>query len=650
MTPATSTPAIAQPSPFLRGLATVAFLKASYDEGRDHIANFLPIVLDAAQSRTDEDFGLEELQVEIRDTFGLLIPATTLRTLLSRATHKGALRREGGRYFRRKHNLLEIDVQGQQERLRTDHAQIASAFRSFVKSDSLRPNTDEAALELLVGFLEQNHVAILLDERDSGGLVGREQAPLTEKQVRLVARFIKEEVQSSPELLAVFETLLEGYVLQNALFLNDISAASRKFSNLRVFLDTGLLISLLGFRGEREAKVAREALVLVKESGATAATFEPTVRELRRILTIYRERLGTAEGVRSLRPTAVTRFFLTRKYTPSDVVQAMALLEKNLADLGVRVAPLPPHDRRYTFPEERLANTLSGEDQGPEHSRVQHDVECIAGVLTLRRGNTSQSLDHVGAVFVTSSSLTVRNAQLWFAECDGVGIPPILHQYALSNAAWIKAPAKTAGLKVHELIVLCSAMSRPGRKLWDKFLGHLRQLREQEVISSDEEVAILASNLTDQLLAVTVEDEDDPDAETLTEVVERVKADYRASADTKIEAVERAKATTDEELRQMRLHTIGLAASLSRAVSWSVFGLVLLVTTIGLWFTILGIVQQQGASRILPVAGTIVVAVITLLNFGLGFNLRGWRSKLDRRLCQRMEQWLTPRVDSHPQK
>lgn len=100
MTPATSTAAIAQPSPFLRGLATVAFLKASYDEGRDHIANFLPIVLDAAQSRTDEDFGIEELQVEIRDTFGLLIPATTLRTLLSRATKKGALRREGGRYFR----------------------------------------------------------------------------------------------------------------------------------------------------------------------------------------------------------------------------------------------------------------------------------------------------------------------------------------------------------------------------------------------------------------------------------------------------------------------------------------------------------------------------------------------------------------------
>ena len=71
--------------------------------------------------------------------------------------------------------------------------------------------------------------------------------------------------------------MLEGFILQNALLLKDISAAARRFRNLEVFLDTGVLLGALGFRGEATETATREALSLLRETGATLAVFEITI-------------------------------------------------------------------------------------------------------------------------------------------------------------------------------------------------------------------------------------------------------------------------------------------------------------------------------------------------------------------------------------
>ena len=109
------------------------------------------------------------------------------------------------------------------------------------------------------------------------------------------------------------------------------------------------------------------------------------------------------------------------------------------------------------------------------------------------------------------------------------GIPPIVHQYALSSIAWSKKPRAAYGIKMHELAALCRSALRPSRETWDKFIVNLEELCDSGEVTSDESVAVVASELTEPLL-VRVEDSGEPDADTIREAIDRVIDRYRAQA------------------------------------------------------------------------------------------------------------------------
>jgi hypothetical protein len=90
---------------------------------------------------------------------------------------------------------------------------------------------------------------------------------------------------------------------------------------------------------------------------------------------------------------------------------------------------------------------------------------------------------------------------------------------------------------MHELVAMCSAALRPHKGLWEAFIRHLRTLETQGTLTSDEAVAVVASQLTQTLLLdleESVPHDEDPDADTLTEVVDRVLAKNREEADRQV--------------------------------------------------------------------------------------------------------------------
>jgi len=175
--------------------------------------------------------------------------------------------------------------------------------------------------------------------------------------------------------------------------------------------------------------------------------------------------------------------------------------------------------------EADLSRRLANDDGNEKSSRVVHDVDCIAGILTQRKGQVSDSLDTASAIFVSDSGSTVRTVRGWYAAQGGRGCAPIVHVLTLSNFAWLKRPASASKLKVHELMALCSAALRPTPEAWQHFIDHLRRLEAEGELNDEEITAIVASELTENLLAERGIDAES-DATSLTEVVERVKSGY----------------------------------------------------------------------------------------------------------------------------
>ena len=245
-----------------------------------------------------------------------------------------------------------------------------------------------------------------------------------------------------------------------------------------------------------------ETVDVLKASGVQRLVFDKTVHEIQRILAMYEARLATAQGRNSLEPRPMTRHFLTQRYSPSDVREMSALLEREIIAAGFQIMRAPSHVREYTAGEPALAARLAGRDKKDELAhRVVHDVDCVAGILTLRKGHRSASLDDARAVFATASPLVIRNTRLWWEEDEHeTGIEPVVHIRALTNLAWLKKPSLCSDFKVRELVALCTAALRPEQATWDRFLRHLDSLEKSKKLSTNERVAVLVSAMSDRLL------------------------------------------------------------------------------------------------------------------------------------------------------
>ena len=118
------------PLPAVRGLVTVALLKAQFDQGNDHIGMFLPFLLDTLAHMHVTNADAEMIKVAIEERHGLAIPTPTLRTLLKRARRHG-VSRQGGRYFITQSHLPDTGIEQRKTILIEEHNALAKAFVEF---------------------------------------------------------------------------------------------------------------------------------------------------------------------------------------------------------------------------------------------------------------------------------------------------------------------------------------------------------------------------------------------------------------------------------------------------------------------------------------------------------------------------------------
>ena len=545
------------------GLVTVAFLKARIDEGADHLGIFMPLVRDVLSQFSAHSFATSDVQESIAVAHGVVMPKHTVGTLLGRVKRDGYILRESGRYrLSATRTLPHSNVAGEKQQIEDGQRRLAVALKNHAARRGIRVDTVEAAQELLVKFVEDEQIALLLH----GPVISTERAEMRREDI-VVAEFLQDVVGNDQAHESVVRRMLEGLVLYHAAFLPDLSVVGRRFRNLRAVFDSGLVRQTLGYEGIAPRALMRDTIDLLKSSGVQCLVFDKTVDEIRKILTAYERRLGTSQGLRELRPSPMTRHFVTERFSPSAVREMFALVDQEIRAVGFQIANIPRRVAQHVSAEQALSTRLADRVTGDElEPRVVHDVDCVAGILTLRKGHRSQSIDDARAVFVSDSRLVIRNVTLWWQEDEHeLSIEPVVHVRALSNVAWLKKPSAGSDLKTHELLTLCGAALRPAHRTWERFIRHLNTLHTSRNLTSDEVTAIIASSTSDELLRdaeLIAGDSCDIDAETLDEVVERVKSGYAADVEQR---VERVTEHYEESLREVRAHEREAVASAEAA-------------------------------------------------------------------------------------
>jgi predicted transcriptional regulator len=202
---------------------------------------FMPLVTDVVASMTSATFTVSDVQEQLAIRRQIAMPQNAVTTLLHRATKKGFLVREHGAYKKSAKGLTRSEIESQKGLTQAAYGRLANAFREHAAHRQLALDSYDDALKLLIQFLEEQHVGLLLGTPLT--LIDRSGA--SKRSIDIAAEFVQKILKDESELSSTLTGIVEALVFYRVAFLPDAST-QRKFSNLRVYFDSGLVRQALG--------------------------------------------------------------------------------------------------------------------------------------------------------------------------------------------------------------------------------------------------------------------------------------------------------------------------------------------------------------------------------------------------------------------
>jgi len=580
---------------------------------------YVPILIGALSSSVETSFSERELTIKLSEYMSAHVPPSVVLTIANRCVRRGFLKRDAGRWLLTKATPLESEKKLSIEK---NWSIFITTFIDFASSHGVSISVEDSE-QLLLGAIKENKAGLVFDaENTKEKALSAHSAALGRA---VVGKFFAEQVSGSRHLQDAVVSIVAGLVLRSTLFLGDTIAGPKRLDQLTAFLDSKLAFGLLGVGDDYECNAVQQGVLLIRRNGITLRVFDKTLDEMRRVLDIYKNHLGTAQGIRSLHNTRLTSYFLRKKWSPGDVAELSVLLEKKLREYGISVFRTPDRVASSTLGEVALEEKLASSGAGTRtiEKRVVHDVDCIAAVLTLRRGRVRDRLEDSSYIFSTLGWMTAKNIHDWYREQGGKGYAPCVHQSVLTTLSWMHSPSAGEQWLRAGIGSIAAFSSVVSEKAWSKFKGHLRKLGEEGSISTDEELFLLASRFAESsILEEAVsrgDDPDEPDATTIAEAVERVRRQEHEHV-MKVES-DLGSLRTANAIRDAR--RIRLARQIGVFFSWLIAVVLLAISIFGLIFSF-----PNAETSMFKWSAVALYGVLALCVTVFGADVKGWRRAL----------------------
>lgn len=523
-----------------RLLSTMAIVRSNADKGRDYIANFEPFAIDRLKSWPDgEPVEPDSLARSICEEWGIpSLPTAVGKILLRRAESRGVAVRVGDSLYVSTEALAEVpDLASQRTAMLARMTKLAKAVVRYASDVHGLSWTEKDASEALERLTDEFGAELALAKKKGGLEIG----DLGENEALAVVHgFARLALDQDPASFEYMEQMVQGTMLVNAVYFEDVGHVSNKLPQLRVYLDTTPVLRALGLAADPVSQATLELFgMLAEDFKVPMFVFPHTVDEIAGVLdgvarALRRGRDGAIEqGTVGGRNREAIDALVRRGATAGEVEAMRAELETRIRGLGINLQETPPHVEKGHIDEERfdevLAETVAYRWKGPR----EKDLRSLAAVDRLRGKGRPRDLSQANAIFVTANAALVRASQAFFTEADRAGdCPHAIHETALTAQLWVRAPHPPPDLPRKLLIADCYAALNPGPELWERWVGHIVRLRERGGVS-DEQVQnlIYHQQAKSKLFEVTHGDPDAVGDETVAEVLDRFEAELRRPAE-----------------------------------------------------------------------------------------------------------------------
>ena len=509
-------------------LISLAMLKVNLDHGVDYLDYLQPFILQILDEKRPDPVTDETIKEYIRNEFGLEIPSRAIQLVLKRISKKQPLEKNGGVY-RITGKVANPGITIQKSSADRHIKSVILGLIEYSQNTSKPIDNEEDAVTALLAFLSQFNIPCLkayLRGTTIPDLSGKH-----ETQVVLVSKYVMYLQENSPERFDSFIVLVQGHMLANALLCPDLQNAPKTYKGVTFFLDTPVLIRWLGLEGEHKQKAVQEVIDLVRRLGGSFQLFSHTHDELERVVKNAADYIDAANG----RGAIVFEARHTGR-TKSDLLLLAGQIDDKLIEEGFTVKDTPEYMNKFQIDEAEFGKLLQDEVSYFNPRAKEFDINSVRSIYVLRAGTSPNSIEKSRAVLVTNNSGFARAAfEYGQKHEESREVSVVITDFSLANMAWLKAPMGAPSLPTTEILSFSYAALQPSRELLNKYLVEIEKLEKQgKITERDHQLLRSSTKAHDELMALTLGEEEALTEETISETLRRVTLAIKSEENEKL--------------------------------------------------------------------------------------------------------------------
>lgn len=379
-------------------------------------------------------------------------------------------------------NLKRTSCKSHSDRVTHDLAEYLN--NQTVKGRNNYSQKDAEAL--LLSFFERQGKSVVLSVEDFQSILYK-----NNEIDYHIGHFILKAKEDNSILMDYLVELATGYFVTTAFYLQaeNQNVTTASFKNITFFLDTRLLLGLLGYKAKEENDSIQETITCLAKHGAKIACFEYNANEVQNILSAYKY-----SAVKNSTPSAYTLEHFDELRVASSVIDyEQRRFRERLISIGLEIksfsdvlSDIAQNDYRGTMDETLLRDNILS--IRPSYNLYNDDdIRAIESVSRIRRGEKLPDIEKCKAVFVTANSVLVAATKKYLTEEQiDVGFPLVITAGDLSVIAWLKQFGQNSQLPKMRLLENVLAAITPDQELLRYYYELLDTMKDNGLIKPDE--------------------------------------------------------------------------------------------------------------------------------------------------------------------
>ena len=505
---------------------------------------FLPFAQHLVFVFKDDHFTLESFSREFLSYYGFSIPLHLLESVLAKLVQKGFLNR-------RKNSLFVI---ADKEEDFPDFSEEATLFQQSYNSlvqefiDFCKPTviTYDAARQCFSDFCMRYEI-------DSSTYSSNSELTGTLSGINFrLADFISKLKTQDSKSFSFLVDLCEAHLIKNYICQ---SIPSSSCENKTIYLDTPILLRLLGYEGDFFKSEYERLIRILLSHNNTFFIFQNTFAELQAVLRDAEYALSHSLTC-SLAPSHVTGYFFENEFSSGDVEIEINNLEQNLNSCNVFIDKAGIDwnaNTKYVEIEPAIKKAIINQytkgglnDQSFSETALDCDVKTVTEIYIKRNNNAVLRFKDLGVFFLTTNTGLFKAIRCFNSERHPGTFSPIVHDSFLGMLVSAENITVADQLMEDKVLSFCFSAHRPSKQALEIFMGYLDKFHKEGKISTEDFlVAKTGAMYTDALTNATLNEpdliNDDTPLDVLANSKKHLVAEVAKAASERHEMDEREK-------------------------------------------------------------------------------------------------------------